>query len=162
MTGFVYAIECGDAVKIGYARDPVRRLSELNVGSANTHRLLGYAVGTKQHERELHQLCFPHRIRGEWFRKEGVVNLFLDRIPLPRPIAVKPPRGANSRSGPVSLSTYMAARGLDDIAMGRLIGVSVGAVRKWRSGHRIPRPQIMRRIFTVTQGIVSFEDFVRA
>ena len=51
--GFVYAIESGDAVKIGYARDPVRRLSELNVGSPGSHRLLGFIEGTKDQEREL-------------------------------------------------------------------------------------------------------------
>lgn len=33
MTGFIYAIASGDAVKIGYAKDPHRRLSELNVGA---------------------------------------------------------------------------------------------------------------------------------
>lgn len=33
MTGFVYAIASGEAVKIGYAKDPLLRLSELNVGS---------------------------------------------------------------------------------------------------------------------------------
>lgn len=79
--GYVYAIESGDAVKIGFAHDPVRRLAELNVGSPGTHRLLGYARGTKEHERELHRMACGERIRGEWFRKGRVISLFLAHLP---------------------------------------------------------------------------------
>src|ERR1700721_2897801 len=97
MSGFVYAIECGDAVKIGYAKDPVRRLSELNVGSANTHRLVGFAAGTKQHEFEIRGLCRASRIRGEWFAKTGIVLEFLERLPsrdsLPERVKTRKPKG---------------------------------------------------------------------
>jgi Meiotically up-regulated gene 113 len=75
MTGYVYAIESGDAVKIGWAQNPVRRLSELNVGSPGQHRLLGFVGATKDQERQLHRLFAPYRIRGEWFRHEGIVAI---------------------------------------------------------------------------------------
>lgn len=83
--GFIYAIESGDAVKIGYAADPVRRLSELNVGSPGTHRLLGFITGTKAQESEAHILLRRWRVRGEWFRKEGAVLAFLALLPTPAP-----------------------------------------------------------------------------
>lgn len=91
MTGYVYAVQSGDAVKIGWAKDPVRRLAELNVGSPERHLLLGFARGTKEHERELHKLCAKERIRGEWFRKGRVVSLFLDHLP-PPPVPIVPDR----------------------------------------------------------------------
>jgi hypothetical protein len=81
MTGFVYAIESGGAVKIGFAQDPLRRLAELNVGSPGRHRLLGFIEGTKSHERELHTLFRPAHVRGEWFRKNKAVRAFLSMLP---------------------------------------------------------------------------------
>jgi hypothetical protein len=58
MSGFCYAIESGDAVKIGWARNPVRRLSELNVGSPGTHRLLGFIESTKAKHWRRHSFYF--------------------------------------------------------------------------------------------------------
>jgi hypothetical protein len=81
MTGFVYAIQAGDAVKIGWAADPVRRLSELNVGSPGTHKLLGFIAATKDQERELHSLLSVWRIRGEWFSISKVIAHFIELLP---------------------------------------------------------------------------------
>lgn len=83
MSGFVYAIECGDAVKIGYAIDPIRRLGQLNVGTAVEHQLIGCARGDQSHEKEIHILLMPWRIRGEWFAKAGLVLKFLSLLPKP-------------------------------------------------------------------------------
>jgi hypothetical protein len=93
MTGFVYAIESGDAVKIGWARDPRKRLSELNVGSPTEHKLLGFIEGTQARERELHSEFRHHRIRGEWFRKAGPVLEFVANLP-PVPAHSKARRSA--------------------------------------------------------------------
>jgi hypothetical protein len=79
--GYVYAISSGDFVKIGWAADPVRRLSELNVGSPHIHELIGFARGTKDHERQMHEICSEQRVRGEWFRREGDVETFLSLLP---------------------------------------------------------------------------------
>lgn len=40
------------------------------------------------------------------------------------------------------------------------IPCSLGAVRKWRSGERMPRAKQMRRIAEVTNGEVTANDFV--
>jgi hypothetical protein len=92
MTGFVYAIQADDAVKIGWASDPVRRLSELNVGSPNKHRLIGFVAATKSQERELHLLLSRWRIRGEWFRLVDAVEHFAKLLPVPSPEYAPRPR----------------------------------------------------------------------
>ena len=78
MTGFVYAITNGrNAVKIGWAKEPLRRLAELNVASPDPLSLVGYASGGKQHERALQHLLRKHNIKGEWFYIEGPVKTLL-------------------------------------------------------------------------------------
>lgn len=90
---YVYAIDNSEgAVKVGWARNPPRRVSELRVAHADPRLcLVGYAAGTREHEAELHTLLAPWRIRGEWFRREGHVLTFLSLLPRRLPRA-KPPR----------------------------------------------------------------------
>lgn len=40
-----------------------------------------------------------------------------------------------------------------------LDGISAGALRKWMSGERIPRKEQMEKIFEVTSGKVTPNDF---
>lgn len=61
----------------------------------------------------------------------------------------------------MTLSAYMALRSLDDITMALLVGdCQETAIRKWRTGARIPRPKHLRRIMEVTEGAVTPSDFV--
>lgn len=63
--------------------------------------------------------------------------------------------------GLMRLSSYMGERGLSDADMAALIcDCSASAVKKWRNGMRIPRPRFLARIRDVTDGEVSFNDFV--
>lgn len=78
--GFIYAIQCGDAVKIGFARDPLRRLSELNVGYPGKHRMIGFSEGDRTDERRIHASFAAERIRGEWFRLTDRVTAFLGQL----------------------------------------------------------------------------------
>lgn len=67
---FVYAIgtglELGAPVKIGYAKDPIRRLQTLQV--AHHEQLLLLAVDVTASEGEFHEMFKHLRIRGEWYR----------------------------------------------------------------------------------------------
>jgi hypothetical protein len=65
--GYVYLIDAGMDVKIGYARNPFKRLALLQTGNSEPLRLAAAFPGTKQTERELHELFAGDRIRGEWF-----------------------------------------------------------------------------------------------
>jgi transcriptional regulator with XRE-family HTH domain len=62
----------------------------------------------------------------------------------------------------MKLKTYMAEASLNERQMAERLGCSVGAVRKWISGERMPRLNQMRRITQVTEGKVTALDFFEA
>ena len=58
----------GSAVKIGFSRDPVKRMKELN---RNGHPILiGTIDGGAEIERGVHNYFASFRMDGEWFRAE--------------------------------------------------------------------------------------------
>jgi hypothetical protein len=120
MTGFVYFIERadGDAVKIGWSETPRARCANLSVGNPKPHKLLGYVPGTKEHEREVHEICSNQRIRGEWFRKEGHVLLFLDHLP-----PLKAQRGLKVVSDTASTAHIRRAISINGSKAGKKSGV---------------------------------------
>ena len=59
-----YFIRCGDAVKIGCARNIRARLATLQTGSAAPLELL---ATTTEPESVMHSRFAMHRLRGEWF-----------------------------------------------------------------------------------------------
>ena len=54
-------------VKIGFARDPRRRLKELKAGMPGKTVLYYATSGDRAREVELHKLFFEERLSGEWF-----------------------------------------------------------------------------------------------
>jgi hypothetical protein len=65
----VYVIQAAESgrIKIGVARDPYRRLAELQVGSPEQLELIGVAPGGRKRELELHAELRHDRLHGEWF-----------------------------------------------------------------------------------------------
>ena len=69
---WLYAVSDMRSIKIGYAKDPDRRLSELQVGSPQELEIIwrlkiGQRGDAVKNERMLHRLCKAHHLRGEWF-----------------------------------------------------------------------------------------------
>lgn len=62
----------------------------------------------------------------------------------------------------MTLHDYLLATKTTDDSFARLVGVSVGAVRKWRYGERTPRPAQMACIREATKGRVTPNDFIAA
>lgn len=54
----------------------------------------------------------------------------------------------------------MRTRSLTDVQLAKQLKCSIGALRKWRYGERIPRPDQMRRIAEATEGLVTPNDFL--
>lgn len=67
MSGFIYFIQCGERVKIGWSRDPRRRLVKIQSDNGTPCVLLGAVPGTLDQEAEAHDLLRPWRVSGEWF-----------------------------------------------------------------------------------------------
>lgn len=161
MSGYVYAIESGGAVKIGWSANPVSRLIELRRWSPEQHILIGCARGDKRHEAEIHRICKPYQIKGEWFRKEGHVAAFLDLLPkhVPLPAALKQ-RGRRFVSGS-KLKAYIAENSINCADFAQMIGVSNVSLWRYMAGERLPAPRILSKIHKVTKGAVSPNDFLR-
>lgn len=59
----------------------------------------------------------------------------------------------------MKLSDYMRTAGITEREMAARLGCSIGGIRKWKSGERIPRPEVISRIAEVTHGAVVPSDF---
>lgn len=84
--GFIYFIRAGRTpnVKIGWARDPERRLDTLQTGCPHKLHLIGFAPGTPADETDWHYRWEALRARGEWFRlSNGLRYAINDRLHLP-------------------------------------------------------------------------------
>jgi hypothetical protein len=93
---WIYFISDGDRVKIGYtARNPHRRLKQLQTGSSRRLYLLAAMPGTMADERALHERFASLRVSGEWFAIEPALlqeKLQRDLQPasaLPQPLGVQ-------------------------------------------------------------------------
>lgn len=82
--GWVYFISSGQgAIKIGWARDPDKRLKTLQIGSPKRLKILGVMPGTQRTEKEIHRHYADARLTGEWFDRRAVlkgVNHLIDTM----------------------------------------------------------------------------------
>ena len=76
--GYVYFIQSGDHIKIGYAINVVKRMDELQIGNPEALRLLGVMAGKPSDERALHRRFNSDRVKGEWFRSSGNLIAFIE------------------------------------------------------------------------------------
>lgn len=78
-TGFVYLIqgEHRTPVKVGYAKEPRKRLSQLQTGSYTQLHVLDLVPGSQSVERDLHKRLAPHSVRGEWFKWRDAIATWL-------------------------------------------------------------------------------------
>jgi len=68
----VYAIQCGDYIKIGVAEDTRTRLAALNLTTPHEMRLVAESRFADRAdamivEGLMHKLLAPQRLKGEWF-----------------------------------------------------------------------------------------------
>ncbi len=75
--GTIYFAKAGERVKIGFSGDADRRVTSMQVGSAEPIELLGTMTGTEAMERHLHHRFRALRIRGEWFRLDPRLQAYI-------------------------------------------------------------------------------------
>lgn len=78
--GYVYFIlnEKGDRVKIGFSRDPQKRMRQLQTANAQRLTLLATIPGTKEDEKYLHARYRNYRGINEWFRMAGPLRDYVE------------------------------------------------------------------------------------
>lgn len=76
---YLYAIDDGSFVKLGYSHDPQVRRRTMQTGQANALNLvwklkvgMNKAIAIKA-EKQLHRFCRKYKKRGEWFYRECMV-----------------------------------------------------------------------------------------
>lgn len=81
MTGYVYFILDRDlgVVKVGYSKDPDKRLLSLQTGNSSELELVHRISGTKRDEAVYHAEFAHLRLHGEWFRCEENLAELLER-----------------------------------------------------------------------------------
>lgn len=78
--GWVYFIACTDSgrCKIGFTKgDPLKRLANLQTGSASEMSLIAMHPGPVESERALHEKFAADRLHGEWFRMSDSLRAYL-------------------------------------------------------------------------------------
>jgi len=130
MTGFVYAIERGNLVKIGWSHKPLDRLVQIRAKYTEQCHLLGVrAAPSASYERAYHTIFSEWRDHGEWFRKEGDVLDFIGRLqPLP------------SGSAPSDALTMAKEFAGGSVKLARLLKVTSQAIGQWR---RVPADRVL-------------------
>jgi hypothetical protein len=75
MSGYVYFAEVREPelIKIGFSRDPVKRIAALQQKIHFKIVLLGCIVGTLRTERKLHWKFRKYRQQGEWFHSRNEI-----------------------------------------------------------------------------------------
>ncbi len=67
---FVYVIKSGDNYKIGIAKEPRKRMRDLQTGDPTEHALVttSFVSNAQQLEAKIHQHYSQYSVRGEWFK----------------------------------------------------------------------------------------------
>lgn len=77
--GWVYFIDGGEHIKIGFSRSLDNRV--ISIKSQNVHgaKLLHAQPGTFKTEKVLHRYFRDLRVRGEWFRKDPKIFAYIEQ-----------------------------------------------------------------------------------
>jgi len=76
----VYFLAGGEFIKIGYSKDPTRRVGELSNSSPVELELLATIPGGHNKERALHERFDKHRRHGEWFARDQEILSYIREI----------------------------------------------------------------------------------
>lgn len=79
--GYVYFVYSGGLIKIGFSKDPFRRIDELRTGLATPVDKFLVVRGHKHAERKLHDRFAAERNHREWFKPTAMLEaLILDMV----------------------------------------------------------------------------------
>lgn len=73
----IYALQCGDKIKIGFSRWPPERLWNLQRENALPMTVLSITMGEQEDERRLHDYFSPYRQHAEWFSDTPEVRMVI-------------------------------------------------------------------------------------
>jgi len=143
MIYFSRAADGQGPIKIGYAKDPAKRLAAIQRMSPVRLCILATIEGERQDEADLHTRFSGLRLWGEWFKPSKLllefVGLQIARLEKPtiEPLTAVPPKKSETdkpTSKPIIIQNERHYT-LDELA--DVIRVSVRTLRRWISNGRI-------------------------
>ncbi len=78
---YFIATEDGSLVKIGVTTDLMKRFYVIQQGMPIDVKLVGYLDGGVEVEKAYHRRFAEYRRKGEWFKVEGDLKMFLEQLP---------------------------------------------------------------------------------
>lgn len=78
--GFVYFLWAGEAIKVGFSKDPFSRVASLRTSISDPVRMVFAVPGTLGDEKRLHRRLRSQRLRGEWFKASTATLLVLRMV----------------------------------------------------------------------------------
>lgn len=76
----IYVIGFAGYIKIGWSTDIRSRIDALQLGVPETLKVYGIIFGDRRTEPTLHRRFTAQRLRGEWFRYEGELKIWVDDL----------------------------------------------------------------------------------
>ncbi|MBD9635442.1 GIY-YIG nuclease family protein [Ensifer sp. ENS07] len=163
MSGFIYAVESGGRVKIGFSEKPDRRFHKIASDAPFPCTLLGYWPGTVADELDIHAKFNAVRVHGEWFAATTDLLVFVSAHVVPMSKTVEP-KGCEPAASVIAKFSSVKE-------LAKAADVSIHAVGRWRTpkekggtGGHIPHWHISK-ILQAAQDMglpVSAEDFFPA
>ena len=134
--GFIYAIRCGDYVKIGWSTDPIARLGKINTDNPLPCELVGTLVGTEADEKLAHASLSHWRVSGEWFDSTAETVREFCRTLRPPEVRVLRPIERIRRD----------VFDMKQAAFAAIAGATQGTVSRWETGECGPDLTHLHRI----------------
>lgn len=155
----VYFIRVGRKVRIGYSKNPYRRLSSVRCHSTQAVvKLLSFVEGDRKTEKAFHRKFAEYRYRGDFYHHTGKLRGYiatLPKVPQSLPRGPKVRRGGRTKG---SLGTRAAKR------LGRKGGIAAGraaaasrmdeaeALVIWRSNPELDNKEVLKLMRGWTEG----------
>lgn len=74
MSGYIYAMQAGDFIKFGWAKDITKRRLQLQTGCPQRIEVIATAAWPRKFEHAIHAKLNDQRAHGEWFSVGGETN----------------------------------------------------------------------------------------
>lgn len=114
--GYVYAVttDCGTYVKFGWAKDPSKRLTQMQTGCPHKLSIAATAQWPREYEKAIHVYLAGSQAQGEWFASRGeaedIIQWMLDDDTAPLALCVGQRRPSAATSGFLHVDFAWAAR----------------------------------------------------
>jgi DNA-binding XRE family transcriptional regulator len=157
VTGFIYAIECGGRIKIGYSTNPKLRLAKIASDSPFPCNFIGQWPGTLEDEGAIHARFEAVRCYREWFAATDELRSFLSAVRMEKRKKARS-RSIREEDGP--LARWRKQNGLTQADFAKKLGVVTSFICQLERGISSPSLEKAIKIQQITAGAVPLDSLM--